>query len=95
MLEAIQRWPGKIGAAVAGFIAVMLMFRLAKNAWEYIKGQGSSSIWKILMDVAIMALMIGFVYIAMNPEALGQTAQNVGQQAIDIASDTATELTNP
>ena len=84
----------KAAALIAAFIAIVLIFRIGKKAWTYIKGSGEASIWSIIADVLVLLLMIGIVYVAMNYKNLGNKAANVANQAINIIEDTANDIGN-
>lgn len=76
-----------VGGVVAGFLALVMILRLGKKAWEFIKGTGAVSVWAIIGDILILLLMLGFVYIAINYKDLEGLSQSWGQKAINAAND--------
>lgn len=76
-----------VGGVVAGFLALVMILRLGKKAWEFIKGTGAVSVWAIIGDILILLLMFGFVYIAINYKDLEGLSQSWGQKAINAAND--------
>lgn len=85
----ILGYAGGIGGAV---VAIFLIVSIVKDAISLANGQGSTSIWKIIGKVALLILMIGLIFLAMNYTSLGNTAKNIGQGAIDAGAGLATNV---
>lgn len=88
-INGILGWAAGIAAAlVAGF----LIYSIVKDAIEYAKGSGSGSIFKIIGKVLFLIVMIGLIYYVVNFDAIGTTASNIGEKAINEISDQANSL---
>lgn len=78
------------GAGVAGgIVALFLIISIAKDGFEFAKGQGAVSIWKILGKIIFLILLIGFIFLAVNYSTLGDQAQNIGNKAINTINSEA------
>jgi len=83
-ISGIVGWVAGIGG---GIIAIFIIVSLVKDGFEFSKGQGNSSIWKIIGKVLFLLIILGLIYLAVNYESLGQRAQNVGEDALNIIED--------
>lgn len=80
----ILGYAGGIGGAV---VAIFLIVSIVKDAISLANGQGSTSIWKIIGKVALLILMIGIIFLAMNYGVLGNKAKDIGQAALNTGAD--------
>lgn len=80
----ILGYAGGIGGAV---VAIFLIVFIVKDAISLSNGQGSTSIWKIIGKVALLILMIGIIFLAMNYGVLGNKAKDIGEAALNTGAD--------
>lgn len=83
-MDKLIGWGAGIGG---GVIALFLIVSLVKDGIEFAKGQGSVSIFKILGKAVFLILIIGLVFLATNYSSLGNTAQSIGNKAIDTVNN--------
>ena len=73
---------GWAGGIIGGIIALFLMWSILMEAKNLIKGEGSSSVWKLVGKSLVFILMIGLVFLSINYLALGKKAGNVAGGAV-------------
>lgn len=81
-----------VGTWIIAGIVLMMVWRLFVNAKEYAKGQGSGTVAKIISDILVALILIGFAF-ALNNGTLNGTATTLGQKAGDGVKDLITEAT--
>ncbi len=86
-VDGIVKWAAGFGG---GIIAVILIIAIIKEGLTYAKGNGGS-LWSLVGKVLVLILMIGLIFLAMNYSKLGQSAQKVGEGALDIVTEQAEE----
>lgn len=69
-------------------VACFLIWNIVKGALGFAKGEGSTSIWKILGEVLFLILCIGLIFMAQNWEALGNKAKNIGNKGLEAVDGT-------
>lgn len=84
--DNIVSYAAGIGAAV---VAIALIFFIAKNAFQYIKGSGSVSAWKIFGVVIMLCFMIGLIFLAVNYKSIGNSASEIGNKALETINTEA------
>ena len=72
-----------VASIAGGIVAIFLIISIVKDALGYAKGQGQTSVFKILGKVLFLILMIGIIFIAVNYKSLGDSAGDVGAKAVD------------
>ena len=77
-------WGAGIGGAI---VALFIIISLVKDGFEFAKGQGSSSVWKIVGKVLFLILIIGMIFLVVNYNSLGNTAKDVGTGIIDTVNE--------
>lgn len=80
ILNVIITWAGGIA------VAVLIIF-LVKDVLDLVKGNGGSSVGKIVIKALSVFLIIGFMFVAKNYMGLGQSASNIGQGIVDTVVD--------
>ena len=88
IVEAVK-WAAGLGG---GIVAIFLVVSLVKDGIEFAKGQGSSSIWKILGKAIFLIVMIGLIYVAQNYSTLGTKTQAVAERAVNNVTNEASKL---
>lgn len=83
-IGTVVGWVAGIGG---GIIAIFIIVSLVKDGVEFAKGQGNSSIWKIIGKVLFLLIILGLIYLAVSYDSLGKRAQNVGEDALNIIED--------
>ena len=86
-VDGIVKWAASFGA---GIIAVILIIAIIKEGLTYAKGNGGS-LWSLVGKVLVLILMIGLIFLAQNYSKLGQSAQKVGEGALDVVTEQAEE----
>lgn len=76
------------GATIAGgLIAVFLMVSIVKDAIGYAKGQGSTSVFKIIGKVIFMIIMIGIIFLARNYGNLGNKGSELANKGMSVITN--------
>ena len=86
-VDGIVKWAASFGA---GIIAVILIVAIIKEGLTYAKGNGGS-LWSLVGKVLVLILMIGLIFLAQNYSKLGQSAQKVGEGALNVVTKQAEE----
>ena len=81
-----------VGTWIIAGIVLMMVWRLFVNAKEYAKGQGSGTVAKIISDILVALILIGFAY-ALNSGTLNKTAQDLGEKAGNSVESLINEAT--
>ena len=88
-MNSVISWVAGVGG---GIIAIFIIVSLVKDGIEFAKGQGSTSIWKILGKILFLFLILGLIFLTINYESIGKTAQGIGDKAINIVNNEATGI---
>lgn len=88
-INNILGWVAGLGG---GIIAIFIVVSLVKDGIEYSKGQGSTSIWKILGKVLFLLIILGLIFLATNYSSLGNTAKNIGNNGINVITNETNKL---
>ena len=83
-VDKIVGWAAGVGG---GIIAIFIIVSLVKDGIEFAKGQGSSSVFKIIGKVLFLLVILGLIYLAMNYDTLGTTACNLGNNAVNTINN--------
>lgn len=83
IVATILKYVAGIGG---GIVAIFLIVSLVKDAISYASG-GSGSVWKIIGKVLFLILIIGIIFLALNWQALGNTASDIGSNILDQGSE--------
>lgn len=75
-----------------GLIACFLIYSIAKDAFEFAKGQGTGSVWKIIGKVLFLILCIGLIFLAQNWQSLGDKAKSIGEGGLNIVEGGLNEI---
>jgi len=78
------------GGLAAGIVALFLMYGIAKDGWDYAKGQGS--VFKILGKVLFLILCIGIIILAINYDKLGNKFAKLAEKGIDVVATEASDV---
>ena len=84
IVATILKYVAGIGG---GIVAIFLIVSLVKDAISYASGNGSGSVWKIIGKVLFLILIIGIIFLALNWQALGNTASDIGSNILDQGSE--------
>ena len=87
-MNGIIGWVAGIGG---GVVAIFLIVSLAKDAIGIAKGSGDSSIMKVIGKALFLILIIGLIFLAVNYNKLGTTAESIADKGI---SKVDTEMQN-
>lgn len=85
-MSNLVTWGAGIGG---GIVALFLIISLVKDGIEFAKGQGSSSIFKIVGKALFLILIIGLIFLAVNYTTLGKKAETLGNGVINAAENEA------
>ena len=88
-MSNLVKWAGTIAGA---FIALFLIYAIAKDAFEYIKGQGSGSMFKIITKVIFLLFCIGLIVVAQNYASWQDSAAGIANSALGTVGNIANEL---
>lgn len=88
-MTGLVKWAGTIGGAL---IAIFLIYSIAKDSFEYIKGSGSGSIFKIITKVIFLMLMIGLIVVAQNYQSWMGQAADIANKGTNLVGDIVNEL---
>ena len=83
------KWAGTIGAAI---IAIILIYSITKDSFEYIKGSGSASIFKIITKVIFLMFMIGIIVVAQSYQSWMGQAADIANKGTNLVGDIVNEL---
>lgn len=81
--DIIKTILGFVAGIGGGIVAIFLIVSLVKDAIAFSSGNGSNSIWKIIGKVLFLILMIGLIFLALNYDKLGQTAEGVASNVLN------------
>ena len=81
--DFVDKIVGWVAAVGGGLIAIFIIVSLVKDGIEYAKGQGNSSIWKIIGKVLFLLLILGLIYLAQSYDTIGEKAKNIGEGAVN------------
>lgn len=83
-----------VASIAGGIVAIFLIISIVKDALGYAKGQGQTSVFKILGKVLFLILMIGIIFIAVNYKSLGDNAKSIGEKGINTVVTEASKVLN-
>lgn len=87
VISKIVSWGAGLAA---GIVALFLMYAIAKDGYEYAKGQGS--VFKILGKALFLILCIGIIILAINYEKIGNKFSQLANTGIDIVATEASDV---
>lgn len=79
-MSGVVQYVGGIGGALVG---IFLIVSIVKDGIAFAKGGGQVSPFKIVGKVLFLILMIGLIYLAINYNSLGKTAQGIGNNVVN------------
>ena len=80
IMQTVISWVAGLGG---GIVAIFLVVSLVKDGIGFAKGDGNSSIWKIVGKALFLILIIGLIYLATNYDDLGKKSSSIADNAIN------------
>lgn len=80
IMQTVIGWVAGLGG---GIVAIFLVVSLVKDGIGFAKGDGNSSIWKIVGKALFLILIIGLIYLATNYDSLGKKSSSIADNAIN------------
>lgn len=90
-MSGVIAWAAGIGGGIVG---LFLIISLVKDGIGFAKGQGDSSIFKIIGKALFLILIIGLIFLAVNYKSLGDKAKTIGDTVINTVDNEATNIMN-
>lgn len=88
-MSGVVKWVAGIGGAI---VAIFIIVALVKDGIEFSKGSGNGSVFKIIGKVLFLIVILGLIFVAVNYEKLGNKAQGIGDNAIELINNEAGTL---
>jgi predicted small secreted protein len=85
--ETVSKILGWVAGIGGGIVAIVLVISLVKDALGLIKGQGDSSVVKVVGKALFLILIIGLIFLATNYTALGNTANGIAGKGINAVGN--------
>lgn len=83
-MDHVVSWIAGIGG---GIVAICLIISLIKDGLGYAKGQGDSSVFKIIGKVVFLIVIIGLIFVAANYSDLGNKGKTIANEGVRIANE--------
>lgn len=91
IMAKVIGWVAGLGG---GIVAIFLVVSLVKDGIGFAKGDGNSSIWKIVGKALFLILIIGLIYLATNYDSLGKKASSVADKGINQVESESNTILN-